>query len=260
MDLQTIKLQSEGGVSTITLDRPERGNAISAVMVKELEKVCYYLEDESDDRVVIVRGRGDRFCAGVDLLDFPVDAKPDVRGFARWERACRTLERLPMVTVAAIDGECAGGGLQLAFTCDVRVATDRSVFHLHEVRDGYLPGMGTFRLAKYIGLGRARRMALTGRQVGVEEALQIGLIDHVCGVEQFEDAIRTAISEFGPIHTEAIKQTRRLFDESFEMSYEDFVGCFLAAQHLAIQTDAFKGSIRRAHEQGLTRPKDQGQS
>ncbi len=248
MDLETILLQSEDGVTTVTLNRPERDNAINATMVKELEKTCYQLEDESDDRALILRGSGESFSAGIDLLDWPPDAKPDVRGFARWERACRTLERLPKVTVAAIDGQCAGGGLQLALTCDVRVATERSVFHLHEVRDGFLPGMGTFRLAKFIGLGRARRMALTGRRVDAAEALSIGLVDHVCAPADLQQATGAALEEFGEIHTEALKQTRRLFDESFEMAYEEFIGCFLAAQHIAIQHDDFKATIRRAHE------------
>jgi enoyl-CoA hydratase/carnithine racemase len=253
MDLSTITLQSEGGVTTVTLNRPEQHNAINSLMVKELEKTCYQLEDESDDTVLILRGSGESFSAGIDLLDWPPDAKPDVRGFARWERACRTLERLPKVTMAAIDGKCAGGGLQLALTCDVRVATDRSVFYLHEVRDGFLPGMGTFRLAKFIGLGRARRMALTGRRVGAAEALSIGLVDHLCAPDELEAATAAALEEFGEINTEALKQTRRLFDESFEMAYEEFIGCFLAAQHIAIQKGAFKETIKRAHAEGKPR-------
>ena len=118
MSYETIRLERTDGVATITLHRPEADNAINVTMVRELEKVCYFLEDEADEKVVVLRGAGDTFCAGVDLLDFPPDEKPDVRGFSRWERACRTLERLPMVTVAAVDGECAGGGLQLALACD----------------------------------------------------------------------------------------------------------------------------------------------
>lgn len=245
--METIRLKSEGGISTITLDRPEQGNAINATMVRELEQVCNQLEDESSDRFVVIRGAGRRFCAGIDLLDFPVDGKPDVRGFSRWERACRTLERLAMITVAAVHGECAGGGLQLALACDVRVAAD-AAFHLHEVRNGFLPGMGTFRLAKFIGLGRARRMALTGRHVNALEALNMGLVDHLCGKEDLDHMVARAIKEFGTVNRDTVLLARRLFDESFEMSYEEFVGCFLAAQHLVIQGDAFKETVRRVHD------------
>lgn len=254
MDLETLTFDRRDGIATITLNRPDRGNAISMLMVRELEQLCHRLDDEATDRVVVFRAAGETFSTGIDLLDFPPDEKPDVRGFSRWERACRTIERLPMVTVAAIDGECAGGGLQLALTCDARVATDRAFFHLHEVRDGYLPGMGTFRLAKFIGLGRARFFGMTGRTMDAEEALTLGVIDHLCEPPDLDDAVANTIGAFGEIHPDAIELVRRLFDESFEIAYEDFIGCFLAAQNRAIQTDAFKRLIQRAHQTGKTRP------
>lgn len=255
MELENIRLERGHGVATITLDRPDRGNAISMAMVRELERLMIALEDEAEDRVVVFRGAGEDFCTGIDLLDFPPDAKPDVRGFSRWERACRTIERLPMVTVAAVDGECAGGGLQLALTCDARVATERAFFHLHEVRDGFLPGMGTFRLAKFIGLGRARYMGMTGRRVDADEALRLGMVDHVCRPQDLDATVEAAIEAFGPVHREAIALARQLFDESYEIPYEDFLGCFLAAQHRTIQTEAFKELLRRAHEEGVPRPR-----
>ncbi|RLE20389.1 MAG: hypothetical protein DRJ61_11840 [Acidobacteria bacterium] len=255
MELQTLQLERSGGIATITLNRPEKGNAISMLMVRELERLCRQLDDEATDRIVVFRGSGETFCSGIDLLDFPPDEKPDVRGFSRWERACRTIERLPMVTIAAIDGECAGGGMQLALTCDARVATNRSFYHLHEVRDGFLPGMGTFRLAKFIGLGRARFFGMTGRRMQAAEAEILGVIDHLCAASDLDEAVKTTVAAFGDIHPDAIELVRRLFDESFEIAYENFLGCFLAAQNRAIQTDAFKSLIKRAHEQGKTRPR-----
>jgi len=255
MDLKHIEFASSDGIATLTLSRPERGNAISAEMVMELEEVCNFLEDESDDPIVVIRGAGGTFSCGIDLADFPVDSKPDVHGFNKWERACRTLERLPKVTIAAIEGECAGGGFQLALTCDVRVATRGADFHLHEVRDGFLPGMGTFRLAKYIGLGRARRLAITGRHVGGEEAERLGLVDHLCEAGDLEGGLAAAIEELGDVNPVAVDLTRRLFDESFENTYEDFIGFFLAAQHRAIQTEAFRERVRLAHESDTPRGK-----
>ncbi len=255
MDLTTLRLDRSSGVATVTLDRPDRGNAISMTMVRELEQLCHRLEDEATERVLVLRGAGGAFCSGIDLLDFPPDAKPDIRGFSRWEKACRTVERLPMVTIAAIDGECSGGGLQLALTCDARVATERATFQLHEVRDGFLPGMGTFRLAKFIGLGRARFMAMTGRPVGAAEALELGIIDRLCGAGALDEAVAAVIAAFGDVHRDAVELARRLFDESYEIPYEDFLGCFLAAQHRAIQTEAFKELVRRAHAGGVPRPR-----
>ena len=256
MDLHNIRFEQTDGIATITLDRSDAGNAIDVRMVSDLQQVCEYLEDESADDFVVIRATGDRFSTGIDLRDFPPGEKPNVHGFNRWERVWRTLERLSKVTVAAIQGECAGGGLQIAMACDVRIATEGAFFHLHEVRDGFLPGMGTFRLAKFIGLGRARRMALTGRHVDAGEALRIGLVDRVCSVDQVDDAIAEAIAEFGDIDNVAVGLVRRLFDESFETAYEDFIGNFLAAQHRAIQSETFRERIRRAHQQDVPRPKD----
>ena len=249
MSYETIRLQSDDGVSTLALCRQDRSNAINVQMVRELEQVCNLLADESDDTALVLRGDGADFSVGIDLLDFPPDRKPDVRGFSRWERACRTLERLPMVLVAAVDGQCWGGGLQLALTCDVRVASAGATFCLPEVKDGFLPGMGTFRLAKYIGLGRARHMALTGRIIQAEEALRIGLIDKVCPAGGLDEAVASALEEMAPINPVAVQLSRRLFDESFEIPYEDFIGCFLAAQDRAIKTDPFGATVRRAHRE-----------
>jgi len=256
MDLQRIRFERTDGIATITLDRPDVGNAIDVRMVSDLQQVCEALEDEFDDDFVVIRAAGEQFSTGIDLRDFPPDDKPNVHGFNRWERVWRTLERLPKVTIAAVQGECAGGGLQIAMACDARIASEDAVFHLHEVRDGFLPGMGTFRLAKFIGLGRARRMALTGRRVDAAEALRIGLVDHVCRPGELDEAIAGAIAEFGDIDNVAVGLVRRLFDESFETAYEDFIGNFLAAQHRAIQSERFQERIRRAHALDVPRPRD----
>jgi enoyl-CoA hydratase/carnithine racemase len=113
--------------------------------------------------------------------------------------------------------------------------------------------MGTFRLAKYIGLGRARRLALTGRRVDAAEAERIGVVDHVVADGALDAGIATAIAEFGEVNPVAVDLMRRLFDESFENAYEDFIGFFLAAQHRAIQTDTFREAVRRAHAAGKPR-------
>jgi enoyl-CoA hydratase/carnithine racemase len=250
VDFETIRLEESGGVATVTLSRPGLGNATNVRMIEELVRAIRVVEDAPGARVLVLRGAGGVFCTGIDLTDFPTEPRPDVHGFSKWEKAVRALERVPRITVAAIDGECAGGGLHLALACDVRAATDRSVFRLNEVGMGFIPGMATFRLAKFIGTGRARRMALTGRAVSAEEAERIGLIDHRCADGALDDAVARAVGEFGEFHPDALELTRRLLDEGFAATYEDFVGGFLAAQDRAIQTPAFRERVRRAHASG----------
>ncbi len=248
MEFETIRLEIEGNRAQVLLNRPERRNAINVKMVEELQAAFHAIEDSGQVRVVVLSAVGPDFCTGIDLTEFSTKAVPDVHGFSRWEKVCRALERLPAVTLAATDGEVAGGGLQLALACDVRVATNRAFFHFHDVRMGFIPGMGTFRLAKFVGLGRARRIALTGRKVQADEAERIGLIDHLCDPNGLERAVDAAIDEFGPIHADAVELIRRLVDESYESQWEDFLGNFLAAQDRAIRSGDFREHVARAHE------------
>jgi enoyl-CoA hydratase/carnithine racemase len=247
VDYQTIRLATADNVVTVTLSRPDCGNAINVKMVDELRQAARAIEDEATARLVVLRGDGGAFSVGIDLRDFPADAKPNVEGFGKWEAVCRTFERLPCPTVAAIDGACAGGALMLALACDARAATDRATFALYEVPAGFIPGLGTFRLAKYIGFGRAKRMALTGRVVNAAEAESIGLVDYLCAPDALDATLAEAREEFRRAAPDALALTRRLLEESYAHEYEDFLGFFLAAQHKAIQSDVFKERVRQAH-------------
>ena len=253
MEFKTLDLELEGKVARVFLNRPDKHNAIDITMVSELRKVIHHLEDSGNAEVVFLGARGDDFCSGIDLSDFAPDDVPDIHGFNRWEKVCRSLERLPALTIAVTRGECAGGGLQLALACDIRVGATDSRFHLHDVRMGFIPGMGTFRLAKFIGLGRARRMALTGRQVDGTEAERIGLIDHVADPARLWDKAQEALDEFGHLNIHAVELIRRLLDESFEFSWEEFLGHFLAAQDRTIRKEEFRAFVRRAHDTGTPR-------
>lgn len=253
MDFETLVLEQDGKIAKIFLNRPAARNAINVTMVTELKKVIHHLEDTEGIDVVFLGARGDDFCSGIDLADFAPDDVPDIHGFNRWEKVCRSLERLPALTLAVTQGECAGGGLQLALACDIRVGAEDSWYHFHDVRMGLIPGMGTFRLAKFIGLGRARRMALTGRRVEAIEAERIGLIDHVAGSTPLWDKAQEALDEFGHLNIHAVELIRRLLDESFEFSWEEFLGHFLAAQDRVVRKEEFRDFIRRAHQSGTPR-------
>ncbi|MBM2812647.1 MAG: hypothetical protein HW416_3406, partial [Chloroflexi bacterium] len=152
--------------------------------------------------------------------------------------------------VAAVQGECTGGGFQLALSCDMRIAERRSVFCFDEVKLGFLPGMATFRLAKYIGFGRAKSIILTGRKVRAEEALSWGILDRICDQVSFDETLTETVNGLLPFHPVALEMARRLLDESYATSYENFLGHFLAAQHRAINSEAFDRLVVRAAKQG----------
>ena len=242
----TLQVKKAGNVVTATLNRPKSKNTINMQMVADLNDLMENLEDSDDVAVFVLRGSSDVFCSGIDLKDFSVEKNPNIYGIQKWEQMCRRLERLDKFTVAAIQGDCTGGGVQLVLACDARFAVKRSKFCLNEVKLGFLPGMATFRLAKYVGLGRAKNLILTGREFNAEEAVSFGILDQICEPSQFEETLQATIDNLLPFHPVALEMGRRLLNECYEASYEDFLGDFLAAQHRAINSDSFKKLIAQA--------------
>jgi enoyl-CoA hydratase/carnithine racemase len=238
--LETMRFTETGEIATISIVRPR----IDLAFLTEFKAVCHHLEDASDCKVVVLRGAGADFCLGIDFEAFD-PAKPiDIHGFARWEKLVVLLERLPKVTVAALHGRVEGAGVQLALVCDARIATPDATLRLPEVHLGFLPGMATFRIAKYIGLGRAKRLMLGARSLGAEEAVGLGLLDEV--VADLDAGIDDTIASFGPIHVVAVEMARRLLNESFHDSYEDAIGHFLAAQHRCVGETAFLDTLKKS--------------
>lgn len=236
---ETLDLVEADGIATVTLKRA----SINVRQLKELTAVCDHLEDVSDARVVVFRGSEGVFSRGVDFGEFHPDQPLDIHGFNKWEKLCTRLERLPKATIALVDGPAVGGGLQIALVCDLRLATPRASFQLPEAHLGFLPGMATFRLAKYIGLGHAKRFMLTCEVLDAARAADLGMIDRV--VDDLDAGLVWAIDALGPNHSVAVTLTRRLLNESYSNSQEDAIGHFLAAQHRAISQGAFAETLRR---------------
>lgn len=236
-----LNFEVRNRVAFITLNRPG-GNCINVQMVADLTDICDQLEDGEDVSHIVFQGAGGVFSKGVDFNDFHPSKPMDIHGFNKWEKICRRLEKLPMTTVAMVDGPAIGGGFQLLLTCDLRLATERATFQLPEVHMGFLPGMATFRLAKYIGLGRAKRMMLTAETISAQTALDLGIIDRI---DNPEAALAWADQALGPKHSVAVEMARRLLNESFSDSWEDAIGHFLAAQHRSISQTAFLDTLNK---------------
>jgi enoyl-CoA hydratase/carnithine racemase len=232
---ETLSFEDGGAVATLTLKR-ER---INIKQIRELERVCDHLEDHSTCKVVVIRGHS----LGIDFTDFDPREALDIHGFNKWEKLVSRVERLPKVTLAAVDGPCVGGGFQLLLACDQRVCVPTATFALPEVKLGFLPGMATYRLAKYVGLGHAKRLMLTGAVLGADEALRLGVVDAVNA--DLDAAIAATLEAFGPMHAVAGTLARRLLLESFHTEPEDAIGHFLAAQHRAISQTAFLDTLKK---------------
>jgi enoyl-CoA hydratase len=172
-----VRYERVGAAAVLTIDRPERRNAVDGATARALREGFDRFEADPDARALVLTGAGgEAFCAGADLkaLDLDVDDPAGPMGFSRLAAS--------KPTIAAIDGWCLAGGLELALWCDLRIATPGSVFGCFERRWGVpLVDGGTQRLPRVVGLGRALDLILTGRAVDAEEAERIGLVTAICG-------------------------------------------------------------------------------
>lgn len=221
-----------GRIARITLDRPSVLNAADEAWVADLNACVDRAAADPDARVVVVEGAGRAFCTGIDLTVLAA-GRITREWFVGWERALRRLETMDRLVVAAVHGYCIGGGLQVALACDVRVARDDATLGLPAVKECLVPGLGVWRLPRYVGLGRAKRLVLTGETVGAAEALAIGLVDHVAPADAFErEVARIAETLAGVAFASAI-ESKRLLDRAFE-PYEPVLAAYLDAQERAM--------------------------
>ncbi|MBI2886457.1 MAG: enoyl-CoA hydratase/isomerase family protein [Chloroflexi bacterium] len=182
MSFQTLLYEKAEGIAWITLNRPERLNALNVQMRDDLYEVMSAVRDDPEVQVVIFKGAGDRaFCAGADLTEFGSAPSPVIARQVRWERdQWGLLLGLPKPLIAAIHGFCLGSGLELSMTCDLRVAAEDARFGLPEVGLGIIPAAGGSQtLPRLVGRGRALELILTGDYLDAAEAHRIGLVNRV---------------------------------------------------------------------------------
>ncbi len=179
MGFETIVLSIERGVATITLNRPERLNALNQQMFRELDEAFDKVTADAAARVLVITGAGDRaFAAGADIREF-VDMTPVAAlDFSRnAQRIFRKLETMPKPSIAAVNGFALGGGCELMMACDIAYAADTAKVGQPEITLGLIPGAGgTQRLTRLVGKQKAKELAMTGDMIPAEEALRLGLV------------------------------------------------------------------------------------
>lgn len=230
-----VRLQISEHLAELTFNRPEVLNAENWHMVNDLHAAIDEIEKSTHVSAVIITGAGRAFCSGIDLKALAA-GEIDLAWFRHTDAAVRRLEQLDAVTVAKIRGYAIGGGLQIALACDLRVAESNARFGLPAVLEALIPGMGTYRLPRFIGLGRARRMALTGEVIPAQEALSIGLIDWAVPEEQLDSTVRSVIAGVLKGSGAARRYTKRLLTSSFESEYEDAFAQYMEYQQECLRS------------------------
>jgi 2-(1,2-epoxy-1,2-dihydrophenyl)acetyl-CoA isomerase len=240
--------EDRGPVRWLTIDRPERKNAVPFEEWGDLRSAFEDFE-RSDQRVLVVTGAGGEFCAGADLDPSRLDRIQTVADrHVRMKQvgsAAMVLHRLTKPTIAAVDGVAVGAGMNLALGCDVVVATERARFAEIFVRRGLTVDFGgSWLLPRIVGLQRAKDLALSGRIVEADEAARIGLVAEVVGVEELEARVTEMAEGFlagAPMAQMFAKQT---MNAAFQISLADALSWEGEAQSVALGTeDAAEGLL-----------------
>jgi len=239
----SVRYRRSGHAAVITIDRPERRNAVDLATAEALLRAWRDFNADPTALVGVLTGEGGVFCAGADLLAFDLADRPE-----GWLGFTRTMASKP--TIAAVAGHCVAGGLELALWCDLRVAGTDAVFGCYQRRFGVpLADGGTQRLPRLVGLGRALDLILTGRRVDAEEAWRMGLIDRLvpAGTE-LEEALRLA-EAIASFPQETLRSDRRCVYEGLGRPLEDGLALEAAAAR-GVLAEAVAGAARFAAGEG----------
>lgn len=210
MSNEVLLRERRGAVSLLTLNRPERANAINRQLLESLHALQHDLVSDQETRVVVITGGGRNFCSGADLAE--ALGGDSVAAGGRFE-----FDRIPQPVIAAINGAAQGGGLELALACDYRIATTASTFGLPEVQFGELPMLGgTARLARVVGASVAKRLILTGESIDATTALGIGLVDELVEPDQLLTYSLALADRIALNPAYAVRTGKRLIDHSLE--------------------------------------------
>jgi enoyl-CoA hydratase len=215
MPYSTLLWNVENGLATITVNRPDKLNALNAVVIGELAEAVTRVETDDTVRAVILTGSGPKaFVAGADIGELARCSRESAEALSRkGSETFRRLERLPKPVAAAINGFALGGGCELAMACHFRVAAEHARLGQPEVKLGTIPGYGgSVRLPRLVGRGRAAELLLTGGMVDAQEALRIGLVNRVVPADRLiaeTEGILRSMLENGPV---ALAECLRMLD------------------------------------------------
>lgn len=234
MTYDTLLTALEEGILTVTVNRPDKMNALNRSVLADLDRLMDQVISDNDVRAVILTGAGPKaFVAGADISEF-LQAGPDEGAVLakRGQDLFLRIERCPKPFIAAVNGFALGGGCELAMSCHFRLASDNARFGQPEVNLGIIPGYGgTQRLPRLVGPGRAMELILTGNMIDAAEALRIGLVNHVTTPETLLETaagiLRTIASKSPVAVARSIEAVNAatLGEEGFAVEVEMFRAC-----------------------------------
>lgn len=235
-DYETLLVERRGRVAIVTINRPDKRNALNIKTREEGAAVLEQLQNEDEVRVVVITGAGDKaFIAGADIAEFAGRTALMQRNVMLGRSLFTAIDVFPKPVIAMINGYCLGGGCELALACDLRIASQSASFGQPEINLGIIPGGGgTQRLTRLIGEGKAMELILTGEIIDAQTALSLGLVNHVVPADQLEAKtleIANRMAEKSPVALRLAKEAVKLasrsnLDEGLRREVDLFAMCF----------------------------------
>ncbi len=252
MNFQTLELQVKNGIGVVTLNRPDKLNAINHQMREELWEAVQKAEVDPEISVLIFSANGRAFSAGGDLSFFEADWE-DTSQFRReisfFTRTFDLLETMEKPVIAAINGICTGAGLQLTLSCDLRIASAKAEFAFLEKNIGLIPGAGgCSRLVKLVGYGKAKEMILLGEKIPALRAYEMGLINKVVPHEHLEKEVRHTAEALLQKKTQATGLAKRILHSCVNSDFQTGRLMEFLGQSILVKTSEHKEGIRAFRE------------
>jgi len=231
MDNKILQTKREEGILLVAISRPKAMNALNTQFFNEMDALIASVKNDSEIKVMVITGEGKAFVAGADIAEMVNKTGEEGEAFSRLgQHTFRSLEKLDIPVIAAVNGFALGGGMELTMACDFRIAGTKAKFGQPEVNLGLIPGYaGTQRLSRLTGLGDALYLLMTADMIGAEEALRIGLVQKVVEQEDLMDEVMKIAKNITSKGPQAVKKIKEVTRRGYEMSLDE--GTDLEARH-----------------------------
>ena len=246
MAYTTLIYEVQEGLATVTFNRPKALNALNAELLSEFSAVLDTVAEDEDIRVLILTGQGDKaFVAGADITELATFNALQGKNFSENGHATiKKLQDLPIPVIAAVNGYALGGGSEVALACDFVYASENAMFGLPEITLGIIPGFGgTQRLPRLIGSNRAKEMIFTGKMISAQEAMEYGLVNRVCPLENLIEEVQKTAQAIAAKGKVALRAAKQAINNGLNTDIE--TGCRLEVDSFALcmaSADAKEGT------------------
>ena len=244
MAMETLIVERDAGVVTVTMNRPEKKNAANGQMWDELREVFAEVADTEADRVLVMTGAGGAFCSGADLSDGGAMARNGLTRMRHIGDSALALHRLAKPTIAKVNGVAAGAGANLAFGCDLIVASSSARFSEIFTRRGLSVDFGgTWLLPRLVGLHKAKELAFFADVIGAEEAERLGLVNRVVPAEELDSFVAGWAQRLAGLPPMALSMTKTMLNNSLMVSMDQALEDEARSQNVNFGTSDFREAV-----------------